>query len=737
MQAFRSSTLVPRGLTVESTALEDGEAIIVVRAVGSASVCPGCGASSDRVHSRYRRRLADLPIAGHPVRLVVIARRFYCAAVLCGRRIFAERFDSGLLAPWARRTSGAGYLKGYMDSEIVGRHFSAFYTDADKVAGKPAQGLEIAAARGRFSDEVWRVRKDGSQFWAGVVITAIRDEHDKLLGFGIVTHDLTDRQHQQRRLTDANLELERRVLERTASLSDLTKRLESEIQERREATELLEKTFDATPLPMMISDAKSNVLMWNKAGEKTFGFTQAEMIEGGFGLLVADGGQAETNRVREAARRGQVTLMPRIRHRDGHMLDLHIIVTPLFRADGAIRATVTMLEDLTQRNLIDAQLRQSQKMEAIGTLTGGMAHDFNNLLGIIIGNLDMLRDARANDPDIDELAGEALDAAMRGAELTRSLLAFARRQPLQPRHLDLDVVIAGVVNLLSRTLGEDIEMALNFSQNLCSVVADPAQLEASLINLATNARDAMPRGGKLTVATMHQTLRANDVAANPDVPPGDYAVIEVTDTGEGMTPEVRSRIFEPFFTTKDERGTGLGLSMVFGFMKQSGGHLSVYSEPGVGTTFRLYFPCSLADLEVEYDLGPDDLLRGHGETILAVEDSDPLRRIVVRQLTGLGYRVIEASTGSAALAILATEHVDLLFTDVVMPGGVDGVALVAIATERHPNLKVILTSGFPRTRFVDQIAQNEPPLLSKPYRKDDLARLVRAVINGNDAASDV
>jgi PAS domain S-box-containing protein len=325
----------------------------------------------------------------------------------------------GIVVSW---NTGAGYLKGYMDSEIVGRHFSAFYTDADKVAGKPAQGLEIAAARGRFSDEVWRVRKDGSQFWAGVVITAIRDEHDKLLGFGIVTHDLTDRQHQQRRLTDANLELERRVLERTASLSDLTKRLESEIQERREATELLEKTFDATPLPMMISDAKSNVLMWNKAGEKTFGFTQAEMIEGGFGLLVADGGQAETNRVREAARRGQVTLMPRIRHRDGHMLDLHIIVTPLFRADGAIRATVTMLEDLTQRNLIDAQLRQSQKMEAIGTLTGGMAHDFNNLLGIIIGNLDMLRDARANDPDIDELAGEALDAAMRGAELTRSLL---------------------------------------------------------------------------------------------------------------------------------------------------------------------------------------------------------------------------------------------------------------------------------------------------------------------------
>jgi signal transduction histidine kinase/ActR/RegA family two-component response regulator len=419
-------------------------------------------------------------------------------------------------------------------------------------------------------------------------------------------------------------------------------------------------------------------------------------------------------------------------HRDGRVLELRLSVTPILRADGTTRATVTTIEDLTHKNLVDAQLRQSQKMEAIGTLTGGMAHDFNNLLGIIIGNLDLLRDSRPDDAELAELGGEALDAAMRGAELTRSLLAFARRQPLRPRRLDLDVVIGGLVKLLSRMLGEDIEITLNFAEDICGIVADPAQLEASLTNLATNARDAMPRGGKLTIATSHRHLDTEYAAANPDVSPGDYAMIEITDTGEGMPADVKSRIFEPFFTTKSQRGTGLGLSMVFGFMKQSGGHISVYSEVSVGTTFRLYFPCSHVADEAEIDLRAGSSLSGKGETILAVEDSIPLRRIVVRQLRGLGYTVLEAGNGAEALALLETETVDLLFTDVVMPGGIDGFELADSAMQRWPDIKVILTSGFPQTRFVDEMRPRAFPLLSKPYRKGNLAQLIRAVLDGRE-----
>ncbi|HXP29741.1 MAG TPA: MASE4 domain-containing protein, partial [Stellaceae bacterium] len=249
----------------------------------------------------------------------------------------------------------------------------------------------------------------------------------------------------------------------------------------------------------------------------------------------------------------------------------------------------SLKSEIAERQRAEAQLVQAQKMEAIGNLTGGMAHDFNNLLGIIIGNLDTLRERKSVDCDVKELGGEALDAAIRGADLTRRLLAFARRQPLQPQRIALDELIAGNAKLLRRTLGEHIEISLEAAADLWPVIADPAQLEASLTNLATNARDAMPKGGRLMIATANRRLDADYAAAHAEVTPGDYAMIEVSDTGSGMTKEVLSRIFEPFYTTKErDKGTGLGLSMVFGFMKQSGGHINVYSEVGVGTTFRLY-----------------------------------------------------------------------------------------------------------------------------------------------------
>ena len=275
--------------------------------------------------------------------------------------------------------------------------------------------------------------------------------------------------------------------------------------------------------------------------------------------------------------------------KDGREVKVELAITALRR--GSLYVFNGFVRDLTQQIVIEGQLRQSQKMEAIGNLTGGMAHDFNNLLGIIVGNLDLARERGGSDAELQEMVGEALDAALRGADLTRRLLAFARRQPLRPVRIDINELVSDTVRLLRRLLGEDIEISLELAEKIWPVTIDPAQLEASLANLATNARDAMPKGGRLIITTANRHLDADYVAVHADAAEGDFVMIEVSDTGTGMSEEIISHIFEPFFTTKEAgKGTGLGLSMVFGFLRQSGGHVNVYSEPGAGTTFRLYLP---------------------------------------------------------------------------------------------------------------------------------------------------
>ena len=384
----------------------------------------------------------------------------------------------------------------------------------------------------------------------------------------------------------------------------------------------------------------------------------------------------------------------------------------------------------------EEQLRQAQKMEAIGQLTGGVAHDFNNLLGVIIGNIDLLRSLRPDDVELDELTLDALNAALGGAELTRRLLAFARRQPLQPQRIELTALVGGTVKLLRRVIGDNIEISLKLAKDTGPVMADPAQLEAALTNLATNARDAMPSGGKLRIATSKTHLDEVYAASRPDVAPGDYAMVEVTDTGEGMPPEVIERIFEPFYTTKGrDKGTGLGLSMVFGFLKQSGGHVAVYSEVGVGTTFRLYLPSLTGAAAPAAPAQPTTAVEGRGETVLVVEDNDALRRIALRELRALGYTVLEASSGVMALAQLEAGPVDLLFSDVVMPGGVDGFELARTATARWPSLRVVLTSGFPQTKLEDEFQPMGFRLLTKPYRRTDLAKALREMLDSAEAAA--
>jgi signal transduction histidine kinase len=396
-------------------------------------------------------------------------------------------------------------------------------------------------------------------------------------------------------------------------------------------------------------------------------------------------------------------------------------------------------QDITDRESKDAQLRQAQKMEVVGQLTGGLAHDFNNLLAIIIGNLDLLEEEFASGSDTRELIEEGLTAAVRGAELTRQLLAFSRRQPLSPQRVDLNRLVTEMASLWRRTLTAAIEVRIHLADEVWLTRADPSQLESAILNLVINARDAMPDGGLLTVETANISIATGDWydGEEIEIASGDYAVISVSDNGSGMPPHVAARVFEPFFTTKPVgQGSGLGLSMIYGFAKQSGGSVKIYSEAGVGTTVRLYLPRYGAKDDAESDVAAFDPIAGTGnERILLVEDNDAVRRVVARQLEELGYSVVTASNAADALLALAGDDgIDLMFTDVVMPGGMNGFELGRQARICRPALKVLHTTGF--TRPVDDVSDTKGPpphVLTKPYRKANLAIKVREVLDGGVA----
>jgi PAS domain S-box-containing protein len=387
--------------------------------------------------------------------------------------------------------------------------------------------------------------------------------------------------------------------------------------------------------------------------------------------------------------------------------------------------------DLTERRKLEQQFQQAQKMEAIGQLTGGMAHDFNNLLAVILGNLGFLERKFKPGCDESDLTREATKAALHGAELTRALLAFARRQPLAPKLTDLTETLSASCRLFQRTLGEDLTVELKLADRLWPVLIDSAQIESAILNLAVNARDAMPDGGTLTIEARNVTLDEGAAELSPEARTGDFLVISVSDTGIGMPPEVIARAFDPFFTTKGTRGSGLGLSMVHGFVRQSGGNTRIHSEPGKGTTINIYLPRAPDGQIAAGDEAPQTAPSGH-ETILVVEDNKALRNLVIRQLKDLGYRTIAAADAAEALeAIRRDEPIDLLFTDVVMPGGMDGRALAGAAQALRRDLKVLFTSGFTAAAAaaVSPGALNAG-LLTKPYRPDELAQRVRATIDG-------
>ncbi len=612
----------------------------------------------------------------------------------------------------------------------------------DHASGKFAIGPQLLPRRSGEITTTQRIDLDGRQWMLamhfGPRIVASLSTYTRWtwLGFGLALTVLLVLYVEGERAR--RFATQRIVETRTAELASANQEIGRELEERRQAQEalrrtdeLLSATLAAAPFAMVSMAPDGTTMLWNRAAERIFDYSAAEVIGRIPPIVPEEEMAAFHDTLAKMRREGLVTDIPvRRQRKDGSMAEIRFSGAPIYEGD-TLRAFVGILEDRTQANALERQLVQAQKMEAIGNLTGGLAHDFNKLLAIISGNLDLARASDHLATDDAELVADALAAALRGAELTGRLLAFARRQPLKPERIDPNRLIGEIVKLFSRTLGETIKIELHLADGLWPVTVDPAQLEASLANLATNARDAMPAGGELIISTMNRRLDTDYAAQFPEVTPGDYVLIEVSDTGEGVPAEYLGRIFEPFFTTKGPgQGTGLGLSMVFGFMKQSGGHINVYSEPGVGTTFRLYLPRATEEGELVDPAERGLLARGHGETVLVVEDNESLRRVVLRQLQELGYRALEAENAAAATAVLEGTKVDLLFTDVIMAGEFDGYALARRVRERWPEVKILLTSGFPQTKLGNGHGWSDDfTLLSKPYRRRDLADALRQALD--------
>jgi len=498
----------------------------------------------------------------------------------------------------------------------------------------------------------------------------------------------------------------------------------------REAESAINQRIFETSLDLIVVvDRRGKLMRVSPSSIAILGYRPDEMV-GRMGTEILHPDDLDNTRAEmRMARRGREmrNFECRYIHRDGHAVPL--AWTGVWSEPEQQHFFIG--RDISDRKQTEERLRQAQRMDAIGQLTGGMAHDFNNLLGVILGNLDLLRGLGRLEPDQEELIGDAIDAATLGADLIRRLLAFSRRQPLQPQRIAVNDLVAEIVGLLGRTLGEHIPISVNLADDSWPVRVDPAQLEASLVNLATNARDAMPRGGRLIITTGNRHLDGDYAAAHAELVPGDYTMIEVSDTGTGIEAEIMARIFEPFFTTKEPgKGNGLGLSMVFGFVKQSGGHINVYSEPNAGTTFRLYLPREQQDAVIDAPPRAEPDTVGGSETILVVEDNATMRRVVRRQLIKLGYRVIEADRADTALELLEQEEVALLLSDIVMPGEMNGIELARIAMRCWPTLKIVLTSGFSEARLDgagDPLAGIR--LLSKPFRRADLARVLREILD--------
>jgi PAS domain S-box-containing protein len=601
----------------------------------------------------------------------------------------------GLITSW---NPGAKRFKGYEESEILGEHFSRFYTEPDLKAGLPQRALEIAEREGKFEGEGWRRRKDGTEFWAYVIIDPIRDASGNLVGYAKITRDLTER-----------------------------KLAEDALRQSEEQFRLLIQGVTDYAIYMLAPDGR--VSSWNAGAERIKGYRPDEIIGQHFSKFYTEEDRragAPEAALETAAREGRFEKEAWRLRKDGSRFLANVVIDPIRSADGRILGFTKITRDITERREAERALQetrealfQSQKMEAVGQLTGGVAHDFNNLLMAVLGSLELLRKRLPPDPKMMRFIDNAIQGAQRGAGLTQRMLAFARRQELKPVALDVVELVRGMTDLLHSSVGATVQIDTDLSPRLRKVLADPNQLELAVLNLAVNARDAMPRGGTILIAA-----REEDVTASPELKPGRYVCLSVKDDGVGMDETTRRRALEPFFTTKGVgKGTGLGLSMVHGMIMQTGGKLVLDSRKGMGTTIELWLPVAGADAaDMPAEADATFLKRGEGPlVILAVDDDGLVLLNTAAMLEDLGHTVFEATSAASALEIIRREPgIDLVITDQAMPN-MTGSDLAAAIRAEKPELPVILATGFAE---LPPGADESLPKLSKPFRQHQLADVI-------------
>jgi len=600
----------------------------------------------------------------------------------------------GYVATW---NPGARHFKGYEPEEIIGQHFSRFFTEEDRAAKLPARALETAAREGKFESEGWRVRKDGTHFWASVVIDPVRDASGELVGFAKITRDISAKKEAERALFASE------------------QRFRMLVQGVRDYA-------------IYMLDPDGRITNWNAGASAIKGYSADEIIGEHFSRFYTPEDQANgepTRALATARAEGKYEKEAWRVKKDGTRFWASIVIDPIHDDNGQFIGFAKITRDMTERRRAELELEearaalfQSQKLQALGELTGGIAHDFNNLMTVIRGSADLLKRGNLSEQKKQRYLDAIIETSDRAATLTSHLLAFGRRQPLRPQVIDVNVRLDAIGEVLSRTLDSQVEVALDLDPELWTTEVDAAELETALLNAAFNARDAMPQGGRLTLAT-----------ANVHEESGDLICIALSDTGEGMPAEILQRAFEPFFTTKPVgKGTGLGLSQIHGFAAQSGGRAEIDSTPAAGTTVRILLPRSTKPVPTARQGEPLPEARP-GLKVLLVEDNAHVLTFAEQLLEELHYEVVAAESGERALALLeAEEGVGLLFADVVMPG-MSGIELAHAVRQRLPDLPVVLATG-----YSDEIlsgAGSGFEILRKPY---DMRGLGAAILAAVDAA---
>jgi PAS domain S-box-containing protein len=621
--------------------------------------------------------------------------RLFSAVVESSNDAIITKSLDGTITAWNR---AAERLFGYVSIEAVGRPIDLIVPPDRRLEVRNI--LEQIGRGERIEDyETVRTHKGGRAVDVLLSISPIRSASGEIVGASKIARDITDSKRTQKALTQ-------------------------EIEERL-------RIFETSHDLIFVTDSKGSFIQVSPSAKAILGYDPAEMIgNSAIHFIHPDDLQSTRNEMR-AARLGKQlrNFETRYMHKDGKAVSLNWTGT----WSEPVKRHFFIGRDLTEKQAAEAQLRHIQKMDAIGQLTGGVAHDFNNILTVITGTIGILEESVADKPELVAITRLIDEAAERGASLTKHLLAFARKQPLQPREVDVNGLVLEAAKLLHPTLGEDVEITPLLAEDAWTALVDPSQLTTAVLNLALNARDAMPNGGKLALESSNIYLDENYASMHSEVTPGHYVMVAVSDTGTGIPAALVERVFDPFFTTKEVgKGTGLGLSMVFGFVKQSGGHIKIYSEEGHGTSVKMYLPRATGLNQTPAEAAISANIEGGTEIVLVVEDDSLVRRYVMTQIDSLGYTTFEAANASEALQIIdANPALDLLFTDVIMPGEMNGRQLVDEALKRRPSLKTLYTSGYTENAIVHHGRLDSGVLLlAKPYRKSELARMLRLALGG-------